>query len=445
VLWCLTLVAWLIAAAARWRVESRRRVPRSRVRRAGTRCGPRHRRLRALSLPCQGHRALGAGQTPIRLDHGRHLRRRPHLVAPPAASSPPARLSGTGRRGHVGAHVILPGRPRAGHRRQRPLRAWPRVGHRVGAGRLAWCVETARFGRPHYMPAASAALAAAAGLFVWGASSRAGGLAAAVAGAVLALVPLALRRKAKWRLSWALGPPSQPRSRHWRVLRTLVGDFGARGAGCRSRRARAARSAGARRPSAFVAFAAVCSLESWPGQRVGRHSRRDRRRSRHARPCGAPPQPATADGGRHVVARSGRGARTSERAWSRPPSRRSSRPLQPGCPAATGASRAPVRPGGVLRRWSLSAHTKWGLVVGPVFLLAGLLMFLGARMCVCRRPTSRWWPSGAWWSPGGCRTGRDTVARDGVDIVALIVGLGGPAVLMMASGSVTRAPTTPYG
>ena len=132
---------------------------------------------------------------------------------------------------------------------------------------LAWCAETARFGRLHYLPAASAALAAATGFFVWNAGSQAAGaLATALAGAVFALAPLGLRRRAGWRLWWSLGAA-------FAAAGGMAGAFSTPWSATLSLAALAGSLAGPALlglpalagPSAFAAFAALCGLQSWAG------------------------------------------------------------------------------------------------------------------------------------------------------------------------------------
>ncbi len=85
--------------------------------------------------------------------------------------------------------------------------------------------------------------------------------------------------------------------------------------------------------------------------------------------------------------------------------------------------------------WSLSAHTKWGLATGPVVLLAGLLMFL--RAADVGVPEAYFTVVAVWCAVVAWRLSHRKRYRHvamAIDIVALIVGLGGPALLMMASG-----------
>ena len=262
------LVAWLIAAAARWHVEGRRRVRQE----------PSTSVLARDTAPAIVAYALSVYLASV---IERWAQPHTHLAWIAAAISSPAssgRTSGgrsaacsaapnavvevmwVATSGVLAAVVLIAAL--SGH-----AAPGPASGAVLAMAGLAWCAETARFRRPHYLPAASAALAAAAGLFVWSASSRvAGGLAAAVAGAVLALAPLALRRKAEWRLWWSLGAAVA-------AAAGVIGAFFAPWSATLALAALAAALAGPALlglpvlagPSAFVAFAAVCSLESWAG------------------------------------------------------------------------------------------------------------------------------------------------------------------------------------
>ena len=438
VLWCLTLVAWLIAAAARWRVESRRRVPRESSAPGLARDAAPAIVVYALSL----YLARVIERWALPNTHlawitvvifvvgliWSHLRRPVRRLL--GCPEPVVEVMWVLTSFFLAALVLVTAV--SGH--SAPGLASGTV---LALAGLAWCVETARFGRPHYMPAASAALAAAAGLFVWGASSRAGGLAAAVAGAVLALVPLALRRKAKWRLSWALGA----------AVAAAVGVIGAFFAPWSATLALAALAAALAGPallglpvlagpSAFVAFAAVCSLESWAGANAWAGTAvaivaaaamlapAVLRRSRPQPMAGATWSLALAGalGLASVLV-----ATTVATFESAPPAWLSGGDWSLAVLLCALAA--------YCAGWSLSAHTKWGLVVGPVFLLAGLLMFLGAADV--RVPEAYFTVVAVWCVVVAWRLSyreRYRRAAMAVDIVALTVGLGGPVVLMMASG-----------
>ncbi len=303
---------------------------------------------------------------------------------------------------------------------------------------LAWCAETARFGRPHYLPAASAALAAAAGLFVWSASSHAAaGLATAVAGAVLALAPLALRHRVEWRLWWSLGA----------AVTAAAGVIGASFASWSATLALAGLAAALAGPSllglpalaglsAFVAFGAVCSLESWTGASpwvstavaivaaalmlaptIVRHGRHE-------------PRPSAS----RSLALAGLLAPTSllvatavAQFNSTPPAWLSGGDWSLATLLCTLAA--------YCAGWSRSMHTKWGLAAGAVVLLAGLLMFLRAADVDVSEAyfavVAVWCGVLAWRLAQRKRYRHAAMA---IDIVALLVGLGGPALLMVASG-----------
>ena len=303
---------------------------------------------------------------------------------------------------------------------------------------LAWSAETARFGRLHYLPAASAALAAATGLFVWNAGSpSAGALAAALAGAVLALVPAALPRKARWPLWWSLGAA-------FAAAGGVAGAFSAPWSATLALAALAGALAGPALlglpvfagPSAFAAFAALCSLESWAGVSPW---------------VGSPIAiVAAAVMLAPTVIRRGRPLPTPGAAWSLALSGALSLAAVVFATAVAAFESAPPvwLSGGAwslavllfalaayCAGWSLWARTKWGRAAGPVLLLAGLLMLLraaGVGMPEAYFTTvAVWCVVVAWRLSRRNRYGRVTKL---IDIGALVVGLGGPALLMVASG-----------
>jgi hypothetical protein len=433
------LVAWLVAAAARWRVESRRRAIETLDLPAPTRDAVPTAAAYALSAylgaiierwVAPGNQfawtalvVLGVGLVWSHLrGPARRLLGCPSLVVEImwaltsallamlvlgkalSASVPPAYVSG----------AVL-----------------------TAAG-LAWSVDTARFGRSSYLPAASAALTAAAGLFTWSTSSGvAGGLAASGAGAALALAPLALRRKAEWPLFWSLGSAVAAAGG---MIAALFAPWSATLALAALAAALAGPSllglpacAG---PSAFVAFAAICSLEhwtranAWTGTAVA------------AVAAAAMLIPA--------VVRWGRPQPRSGASWSLALAGLLS---LAGMLFATILAKAiPSAPawlsGGdwgiavlltVLSAycagWSLSARTRWGLFLGAAFLLAGVLTFLHAAKVDIEEAyftvVAVWCVAFAWPLSRNDRYRRATLA---LDLVGVIIGLGGPALLMMASG-----------
>ena len=314
----------------------------------------------------------------------------------------------------------------------------PASGAVLAIAGLGWCAEAARFGRPHYLPPASAALAASAGLFVWSASSPvAGGLAAAVTGAVLALAPLALRRKAEWHLWWSLGA----------AVAAAGGAVCALSTPWSATLALAALAAALVGPAllglpvlaglaAFVGFATVCSLESWGGVNAwagtaiaivaatAMFAPGVVRRGRHEPKPGATWSVALAGALALVsalVATAVAGLASTPPAW-----------LSGGewSLAVLLCSLA-----GYCVGWSFSARTIWGRATGSVVLLAGLLMFLRAGDVGV--PEAYFTVTASWCGVVAWRLSRRERYRHAamaIDIVALFTGLGGSALLMFASG-----------
>ena len=318
----------------------------------------------------------------------------------------------------------------------------PAAGIFLALAGLVWCAETARSGRPHYMPAAAAALTAAAGLVTWSvSSSAAGGLAAAVAGAVLALAPLALRRTVGWRLVWSLGA----------VVAALMGVVAAGSESWSATLALAALAAALVAPtllglpvfaggSAFVAFAAVCSLEHWTGANawVGTIvavaasalmlAPSVARRGRPKPALGAQSSLALAGAlaligmllATGVVSVVGEVLHTTP-SW-----------LSGG---AWSLATLLLALAAYCAGWSFSDRTTWGLVTGAVLLLVGLLVVLGAARVGMPEAyftvTAVWCVAVAWLLSRSDRHRRATLA---LDILALVVGLLCTALLMMFSG-----------
>jgi hypothetical protein len=303
---------------------------------------------------------------------------------------------------------------------------------------LAWVAETARFGRPYYLPAASAALAAATGLIVWNAGSQAAGaLAAALAGGVLALVPLALPRKAKWPLWWSLGAA-------FAAAGGVAGAFSTPWSATLALAALAAALAGPALlglpvfagPFAFAAFAALCSLESWAGVSpwVGT----------------AVTIVAAALMLAPTIARRGGPQLSLGAAWSLALSGVFTLATVLLATAVAALKSAPPAwlSGGewsiavllfalaaYCAAWSLWARAKWGRAAGSSLLLAGLLVLLGAAGVGVPEAyfttVAAWGVVVAWRLSQGKRHRNVTKLTD---IVTVIVGLGGPALLMAASG-----------
>lgn len=435
----LALVAWLIAAVARWHVEGHRRVPQE----PGASVLARNAAPAVVAYALSVHLASVIERWAQPDTHlawiaiaifvagliWSHVRRPVHrLLGCPELV---VEIMWVFTSVFLAALVLvsaLSGRAAPG----------PASGAVLAMAGLSWCAETARFGRPHYMLAASAALAAAAGLFVWSASSGvAGGLAAAVAGAVLALAPLTLRRKAEWRLLWSLGA----------AVAAAAGVIGALFAPWSATLALAALAAALAGPallglpvlagaSAFVAFAAVCSLESWAGANAWAGT--------------AVAIVAAAAMLAPAIVRRGRPQPKPGAMWSLA---LAGALALAGVLVATVVAELESAPPAWLSGgdwslavllcalaayctgWSLSAHTKWGLAAGPVVLLAGLLMFLRAAHVAVAEAyftvVAAWCVVVAWRLS---RKERFRHAAMAIDIVALVAGLGGPALLMMASG-----------
>lgn len=303
---------------------------------------------------------------------------------------------------------------------------------------LAWFAETARFGRLHYLPGASAALAAATGLFVWHAGSQAAGaLAVALAGAVLALAPLALRRKAGWRIWWSLGAVFSAGG-------GLAGAFSTPWSATLALGALAGALAGPALlglpvfagPAAFAAFAGLSSLESWAG----------------VSPWVGMPIAIVAAAVMlaPTIVRRGRPQPRSGATWSLALTGAFTLAsvLLATAVAALESSLPAWFSGGAwslavllfalaayCAGWSLSARTKWGRAAGSLLLLAGLLVLLRAADVRLSEAyftvVAIWCVVVAWRRSHRKRYGQVTKL---IDIVALVVGLGGPALLMAASG-----------
>jgi hypothetical protein len=317
-----------------------------------------------------------------------------------------------------------------------------RPGYAAGAvllmAGLAWCAETARFGRRQFLPAAAFVLVVAAGMLGWSAGSEAsGGLVAAVAGALLALAPVALRRPFVWRqwwsvaaalaaAAWLFGAFTQPWSATCALAAVAVAIAGPAMLGLPV-------LAGV---SALTAFGALCSLESWAsaGAWVGV----------------AVTVVASAAMLAPTIVRRGRQQGVGGASWS----------LAVGGAAAMtavlAATAAALFEDGLpawlaggewslaillcalaayCGGWSLAAGTRWGLAAGPVILLAGLLMVLraaGVHILEAYSTVVALWCAVVAWRLS--RTEQYRRASQGVDVLALITGLGAPAVLMFASG-----------
>ena len=229
--------------------------------------------------------------------------------------------------------------------------------------------------------AASIASSVTIYLAAWAIGGRAAaGLATAIAGAVLALAPLALRRKAEWRLWWSLGAAVA-------AAAGVIGAFSTPWSATLALAALAAALVGPALlglpvlagPSAFVAFAAVCSLESWAGASAWAGT--------------AVAIVAAAAMLTPAVVRRGRPQPRPGATWSLALAGALALASVLVATAVAGLGSAPPDwlSGGdwsvavllcalaaYCAGWSLSARTKWGLAAGPVLLLAGLLMFLRA-------------------------------------------------------------------
>ena len=301
-----------------------------------------------------------------------------------------------------------------------------------------WGLEAWRFHERVFVLAASLASFATIYLAVLETGDRAAaGLATAAAGAVLALAPLALRRNAEWRLLWSLGAAGA-------AAAGVIGTFSTPWSATLALAALAAALAGPALlglpalagTSAFVAFAAVCSLESWTGAGAWAGT--------------AVAIAAAAAMLTPALVRRGRPQPRPGATWSLA---LAGALALVGVLVATAVAESSATPpdwltGGdwslavllcslaaYCAGWSLWAHTRWGLAAGPVVLLAGLLMFLEAADVPVPEAyfivVAVWGGVVAWRLSHRKRYRHAAVA---IDVVAVIAGLGGPALLMMASG-----------
>jgi hypothetical protein len=301
-----------------------------------------------------------------------------------------------------------------------------------------WGLEAWRFGERIFVLAAFLAASATIYPALWGIGGRAAaGLVTAVAGAVLALAPLALRRKVEWRVRWSLGAAIASAA-------GVLGAFSTPWSATLGLAALAAALVGPALlglpvlagPSAFVAFAAVCSLESWAGAGAWAGTAV----AIAAAAAMLTPavvhrgQPQPRPGATWSLALAGALALASvlvatviARLGSAPPDWLAGGEWSIAVLLCALAA--------YCAGWSRSARTKWGLAAGSFLLLAGLLMFLGAADVGV--PEAYLIVVAVWGGVVAWRLSqrkRYQHAATAIDIVALIAGLAGPALLMMAAG-----------